>query len=111
MKPKEAYEILEAVYRNPNHPLKNYLENTISQIPELSYHYSRDIIKKRFILGENTISKDPYFSYCYAKHIVKGKLPENMHNAMIAHSIKDSKEYNTRQYFIYIKLICNKIPL
>jgi hypothetical protein len=69
-----------------------------------SYIYARDFIKGRFELGENAIAKDTEYSYYYAKEIIKGKLPEFMHNQMIANGIINPKDRFLRKYFDLIKL-------
>jgi hypothetical protein len=68
-------------------------ENTISTSSWCSYCYARDVIKDRWIEAENIISTDSYWTYLYARNVIKGKLPENMHNAMILHADHHAKEY------------------
>ena len=53
--------------------------------PKQAYIHSRDVVKERWAEGENIIKNDPRWSYSYARNVIKGKLPENMHNAMLCH--------------------------
>ena len=96
-------QAFNSLLNNKNHPNKNNLEKLISTNAEFSYHYANDVLDDRFFLGENAISQDSFFAYNYAKHIVHGKLPESMHNAMIAHAITDPENYSIKQYFNYIQ--------
>ena len=97
------------------------LENIISQDARYSFFYAKEVVKGRWELGENAISQDTYFSFLYAKDVLKNKLPELMHNKMIAYAIKDPtrklysdkksaqidadklSKYFTQQYFEFIK--------
>jgi hypothetical protein len=79
-------------------------EHTISQSPKYSYLYAYDIINGRWELGENAISQDILCAYSYAK-LINSKLPENMHNKMIAHGITDSENLWLKEYFELIEQI------
>jgi hypothetical protein len=48
--------------------------------------------------------KHPGYSYYYALFIIKGKLPEPMHNAMIAYGIDDTSNDFVKDYIKYIRL-------
>lgn len=62
-------------------------EQAIAESAEYSYEYALNIIRGRFELGEKAIAQDERFAYNYAINVIKGKLPEEMHNVMIAKSI------------------------
>lgn len=62
-------------------------ELAVSKNSQFSYLYARDIIRGRFELGEESISQDEEICYCYAVNVIKGKLPEDMHNVMLAKRI------------------------
>ena len=62
-------------------------EEAISKDAEYSYKYANDIIKGRFELGELAISSNKELSLKYALEVIKGKLPEDMHNKMIATAV------------------------
>ena len=94
----EAYKKAKKSGTNPE------IEHILSQDAHYSFFYAKEVIKGRWELGENAISQDIYFSFLYAKDVLKNKLPEIMHNKMIAYSIKDPKKYFTNQYFEFIKI-------
>lgn len=99
MTPNEAYKLLVNKTRDKR------LEKYIIKSAKFSWLYAQDIIQGRWIEAEDVISTDPFFAYYYAQDIIKGKLPENMHNAMLLHSMSNSefeKEY-AEMYFDYIK--------
>jgi len=62
-------------------------EEVISKIAEFAFEYANDIIKGRFELGELAISRSTEHSLKYALEVIKGKLPEDMHNKMIATAV------------------------
>jgi len=76
-------------------------ENAISQDITRSYYYARNVLGDRFQLAENTISQSAEYSYLYARDIIKGKLPEHMHNKMIAYAIANDEW--AEDYFELIK--------
>lgn len=78
-------------------------EKIISESAEYSYNYAEAVINKRFELGEPAISEDFYFAYKYAKFVIKGKLPEQMHNQMIAQFIKNPNDQHIKAYFEILK--------
>ena len=78
-------------------------EDIIKTDPCWSYHYGRFIIKGRWLEGEDIIKNDPRWSYYYALYIIKGRLPENMHNSMLCHALKDSENEYVKEYFDLIK--------
>ena len=59
-------------------------EKAISQDSNLAYRYALFIIRGRWELGEEAISKDSKIMLMYARDVIKGKLPEELHNKMIA---------------------------
>jgi hypothetical protein len=91
MNPREAYIRCDGK-RN------RYLEKYFIKDLAFAYFYARDVIQGRWIEAENIISTNSYCTYLYAKNVIKGKLPENMHNAMLIHADGYAKEY-----FDYIK--------
>jgi hypothetical protein len=80
-------------------------EKLISQNPTYSYYYALNILRDRFKLGEKSISQNTEYSYRYAQNIIKGKLPEFMHNKMIAYAI-----INDEWAKDYFELINGKLP-
>ena len=62
-------------------------EEAISKIAAFAFEYANDIIKGRFELGELAISSSKELSLKYALEVIKGKLPEDMHNKMIATAV------------------------
>ncbi len=81
------------------------LESIIIKSPKFSWLYAMQQIKGRWIEAEDVISTDPFFTYYYAQDLINGKLPENMHNAMLLHFMSDNefaKEY-AEMYFEFIK--------
>ena len=106
--PKIRDAALQIILQYPEYALKytiNFIgkkykkaEYSISKDVECSVDYAK-LIKSRFPRGEKTIIGDTEYSYKYAFHIMNGKLPENMHNAMIAKGIENSKDVWVRKYF------------
>ena len=96
MTPEEAYyKCLEDNKRDKQ------AEKIIIKNPQYAYRYARFIIKGRWIEAENIISTVPQYAYWYAFRIIKGKLPENMHNMMLLHGLKE--DYHAKYYFKLIK--------
>lgn len=62
-------------------------EQAISCDPRLSFDYASRVLRGRFELGELTIAKNENLAYLYAREVIKGKLPEEMHNIMLAKRI------------------------
>jgi hypothetical protein len=62
-------------------------EKAISQDSVFAYKYALFIIRGRWEVGEEAISKDSKVLLAYAKEVIKGKLPEELHNVMIAKRI------------------------
>lgn len=94
MTPHQAFLICRKHGRNAG------LEKIISSNPEYSYYYASDVLKSRWLEAENTTASDPKFAYHCAKEVIKGKLPEIMHNAMLAHGITNNKY--AKGYAIFI---------
>ena len=99
MTPKQAY------YHALNIVKERWLEaeDIIKTDPYYAYWYARNIIKRRWLEGEDSIKNDPCWSYYYALDIIKGKLPENMHNSMLCHALKDSENRYVKAYLNLIK--------
>jgi hypothetical protein len=85
-------------YVKCNGEINKDLEPFIIKDPEWAFHYSHNIIKDRWGEAEQYIINDSYLTYCYAINVIKGKLPENMHNAMLIHA-----DIWTKEYFNFIK--------
>ena len=66
-------------------------EDVIKTDPVSAFLYARYVIKDRWIEGENEMKNDPCSAYLYARDIIHGKLPEDMHNAMIIFAICPDK--------------------
>lgn len=62
-------------------------EEAIATDPQRSFLYARNVIYGRFLIGEKAIAQDENLSYRYATEIIKGKLPEEMHNIMLAKQV------------------------
>lgn len=62
-------------------------EPAIAKDPKFSFDYAVNIIRGRFELGEEAIAQDENFAFRYATEVVRGKLPEKMHNIMMAKAI------------------------
>ena len=75
-------------------------EDIIKNDPRYAYWYAKYIIKGRWVEIEDIIRTDPYYAYLYAKYIIKGRLPENMHNSMLCHALKDNENEYVKEYFI-----------
>ena len=86
MKPQQAY------YKC-NGKINKDLEPYFIKDPHYAYLYARLIIKDRWIEAEPYIIIDSRYAYRYAKYVINGKLPENMHNAMLIHADDHAKEY------------------
>jgi hypothetical protein len=106
--PKIRDAAIQIILKYPEYALKytkNFIgkkykkaEQSISKDVECSVDYAK-LIKNRFPKGEKTIIGDTEFSYHYAKDIMNGRLPENMHNAMIAKAIENSNDIWVKKYF------------
>lgn len=62
-------------------------EKAIASDTLSAFDYAKQVLHGRFILGENAIAQDEHYSYRYATEIIKGKLPEEMHNMMLARRV------------------------
>jgi len=76
-------------------------EEFIKKDPQYAYLYAKYVIKDRWKQAEIYIIKSPMCSYMYALDVIKGKLPENMHNAMLLRATTDDEW--ARDYFNFIK--------
>jgi hypothetical protein len=95
---KGRFELAEPTISNDAHSAYWYAKDVIKGKWEAgepgiagdskySFDYASNVLRGRFILGEPSIAKDEYLSYKYATEIVMGKLPEEMHNIMLARKI------------------------
>lgn len=87
MTPKKAFEIADGrTDKKFNLKKQDFkkLENIIKTDPFYSYLYAKYVIKGRWIEAEPIISQEPLYNYYYAVDIMDGKLPEDMHNFMVA---------------------------
>ena len=101
MTPQQAYnKCLD------NNKRDKHLETIIIKDPLHAYYYALNVIGSRWIEAENIISTNPIYAYLYAREIIKGKLPENMHNAMMLHADEWAK-----YYFDFIKNITQTYPI
>lgn len=62
-------------------------EEAIAQYDRYSFEYAKEVLRGRFILGEPTIAQNDQYATRYAMEVIKGKLPEEMHNVMLARNI------------------------
>lgn len=62
-------------------------EEAIATRADYSFMYAKEVLRGRFILGEPAIAQDDQYATKYAMEIIKGKLPEEMHNVMLARHI------------------------
>jgi hypothetical protein len=68
-------------------------EQYIIKDPIYAYNYAENVMRSRWIEAEDIIATNSGYAYFYAKYVTKGKLPENMHNAMLFHADQYAKEY------------------
>lgn len=64
-------------------------EKAISEDPDYSFEYARDVIKGRFVLGEYAISEREDLLLKYAVTVIGGKLPEKLHKKMKLNSFSN----------------------
>lgn len=62
-------------------------EEAIAISAEYSFLYAKEVLRGRFILGEPAIAQSDELATKYAMEIIKGKLPEEMHNVMLARQV------------------------
>jgi len=75
------------------------MEEKIKKSPKWAVAYARDVLKSRWEEAEKYISKrDKYLSQ-YALEVIKGKLPDVLHNRMIAAAMRNSKDHDIKSYF------------
>jgi hypothetical protein len=94
MTPQEAYHKCKG-------EINKDLEPFIIKNPYYALSYAEKVMRSRWTEAEDIISTNSQYSYLYAYYIIKGKLPENMHNAMLLYADKWSKEY--LEYLEFIK--------
>lgn len=63
-------------------------EPAIAKNSSIALRYATRVVKGRFELGEPAIAQDENYAYQYAIEVMKGKLPEEMHNVMLAKQIE-----------------------
>lgn len=59
-------------------------EPSIARNDQYSFDYARNVIRGRFEMGEKSIAQNEHLAFRYATEIIRGKLPEEMHNIMLA---------------------------
>ncbi len=64
-----------------------------------SYLYATKFCNDWSEWSEETIALSSCWSYLFAKDVCKGKLPKFLHNSMIAHAMKNPKDYYVKVYF------------
>jgi hypothetical protein len=68
----------------------------VATTPDLSFWYSYDVIKGRWLPGEAVISRDSYWAYLYAVDIIRGPWDgshKTQAEAAISSSLFWSKQY------------------
>jgi hypothetical protein len=66
--------VLDAVKKSGRSTIEQ--EKVIARSARYSFVYARDVLKKRFPLGEDTIAKDINYTLQYARDVVKGRWPK-----------------------------------
>lgn len=80
-------------------------EKLIAKDKEASMLYATKLLRKRFPAGEAAISEHPEYCLAYSVLLLKrGKLPDLMHNKMLAHGIKDPDNEHVRRYLRFKKV-------
>jgi hypothetical protein len=74
-------------------------EDKIKKSAKWSVAYARDVIKGRWEEAEKYISKNDKYLSQYGIEVIKGKLPDVLHNKMIASAMRDSKDSAAAAYF------------
>ena len=75
---KLEYQILFFVLKENN--LFKKAESILKKDPELSYYYSKEILRKRWNEAETFIKEDPYWAYLYARDVIGGRWIEAEEN-------------------------------
>jgi len=75
------------------------MEEKIKKSAKCSVAYARDIIKGRWEEAEKYIAKNDKYLSQYGIEVIKGKLPDVLHNKMIASAMRDSKNSAVVAYF------------
>ena len=96
----EYDDALKICYKTRRRNLE--LELVAKDNPRDAYRYARYIIQGRWIEAENIIAADVFYCYYYAIDVIKGKLPEDMHNQMIAHGINNPNNHYVKCYMEFI---------
>lgn len=66
--------------------------------------YLSSIVKDRWVEAEEILAENPCALKEYAKEILQDKLPEKLHNIMLANSLASEKTSNcARDYFEFVK--------
>ena len=82
--------------RNVIHGRFELAEETICKYEYYSYWYGKYVIRRNWT--EELAMKCPAWLYIYAKDVIKGRLPNVMHNKMIAFGIIDSSDKYVKKY-------------
>lgn len=96
----EYYDALKICFKTKERNLE--LELVAKNNSRDAYRYARDIIQGRWIEAEDTIAASPYYAHLYATNVIRGKLPELMHNQMIAHGINNPNNHYVKCYMEFI---------
>jgi len=75
------------------------MEEKIKKSPKWSVAYARDVLKGRWEEAEKYISKKDNYLAQYGIEVIKGKLPDVLHNRMIAAAMRNSKDRSVKSYF------------
>jgi len=67
------------------------------------FDYALCVIKGRWEEAEEFIIRSPYFMNLYARNIIKGKLPDNLHNAMLVFGMIKTEERLVKDYLDFLK--------
>lgn len=75
------------------------MEEKIKKSAKWAVSYARDVIKGRWLEAEKYISKNDRYTSQYGVEVIKGKLPDVLHNRMLAAALKNSKNKDVKRYF------------
>lgn len=98
MNSKQSFEYVRDVVKRPY--AKG--EKSISRSAKYSYLYAFFILGRRFELGEKAIARSTEYSWRYAVDILRGKLPEELHNRMLAKATFGQSDKYTDLYFKHL---------
>lgn len=67
--------------------------------------YAKEYVQERWVEFEKIISKSPIALKEYAMEVLEDKLPEELHNLMIAYSIQYTDERDIKEYMDFVEEI------